>query len=275
MKAPLRTLPALTALVAAGALAAPAQALTDNVRTLEASVSPNRAGASAKVSLRLLTRTRSGLAPDAGAADQISLPRGLAYNGSAVPSCRAEVLVAGGPSACPRGSVVGGGSITGLIRNGCGNPPMSQLTGALVQTIDLTIVNARRGKALLAYLKNPVIGATYISIGIGRAPAPFGLKFAFTVPDLLLQPVDGVCTSLVDVKINIARRTVTERRRVGGRTVTVRKGLVQTGKCPSTRKWPFRDAVMFASGADRPGTQVVDRTPTQRTAGATSVACRP
>lgn len=37
-------------------------------------------------------------------------PRGAVYNGARTPACREATIVASGPAACPKGSVVGGGS---------------------------------------------------------------------------------------------------------------------------------------------------------------------
>jgi len=263
----------LIIVVVAAVAAAPAQAITTNKRALEASVTSKKANRSVGMSLRLLTTTTDGLTPDAGAHDDILLPKGTVYNGAALPSCNPDTLVARGPAGCPSKSIVGGGSILGLVRNGCENPPRSQETGALEQTVVLTIVNGSKGRVLLAYLKNPVIGATYIDIAIRKAASPYGLKFTFDVPDLLLQPIPNVCISLADVRININKKPVTLKKKVKGRTRTVHAGLVQTGACPKNKTWPFKDAVNFVSGKNTPGTTQVSRVITQKTSGAATVKC--
>ena len=263
----------LLTIIALAVVAAPAQAITTNKRALEASVTSTKAGKSTGMNLRLITTTTDGLTPDAGAHDDILLPKGTVYNGSALPSCDPDTLVSQGPAGCPKKSIVGGGNILGLVRNGCGNPPRSELTGALLQTVDLTIVNGKNGRGLLAYLKNPVIGATYIDIAILKAPSPYGLKFTFNVPDLLLQPLPNVCISLADVKININKATVTLKQRVKGKTRTTHPGLIQNGPCPKNRKWPFKDAVNFVSGQKTPGTTQVSRVFTQKTSGSATVRC--
>lgn len=263
----------LLTLIALAVVAAPAQAITTNNRALEASVTSNKGGASTGVKLRLLTTTTNALTPDAGAHDDIYLPKGIVYNGSRLPSCDPDVLVAKGPAGCPKKSIVGGGNILGLVRNGCGNPPISEITGALQQNVNLTIVNANKGRGLLAYLKNPVIGATYIDIDINKAASPYGLKFVFDVPDLLLQPLPNVCISLADVKININKATVTVKKKVRGKIRSFKAGLVQNGPCPRSKKWAFKDAVKFVSGQLVPGSTKVSRVYTQTTAGSATVRC--
>lgn len=270
----MRGLAAVLTIVVMGAVAVPAQALTTNKRELQASVTSNKGNATTGMNLRLITTTSDGLTPDAGAHDDILLPKGTKYNGSGLPSCDPDVLVANGPAGCPRRSIVGGGSILGLVRSGCGNPPRSEETGALQQNVALTIVNGNKGRGLLAYLKNPVIGATYIDIAIRKAAAPYGLKFTFDVPDLLLQPLENVCISLADVRINIKRTTVTLRKRVAGKTVTTHPGLVQNGACPSNRIWRFKDSVSFVTGKKNPGSTEVSRAFTQKTFGSATVKCR-
>lgn len=270
MRGPTAFLMTIAALALA---AAPAQAITTNDRALEASVTAKKAGASTGMNLRLITSTTNGLAPDSGAHDDIYLPKGTVYNGSARPSCDPDVLVDQGPAGCPKKSIVGGGSILGLVRNGCVNPPMSDITGALRQNVDLTIVNGSKGRALLAYLKNPVIGATYIDIAIRKAASPYGLKFTFDVPDLLLQPLTNVCISLADVRMTINKASVTIKKRVHGRTRNVSAGLIQNGPCPKNKTWAFKDAVKFVSGQVTPGTTTVSRTVTQSDVGNATAKC--
>jgi hypothetical protein len=199
----------------------------------------------------------------------------MAYNGAALPSCDPDKLVAQGPSGCPSKSIIGSGRIVALVRPTCVNPGVAGLTGDLRPIVDLTVVNADRGRKMLAYLKNPIIGATYIDIRMGRGASPFGLKFTFDVPDPLLQPLDGVCISLADVQLNIKNKTVTVRRVVRGRTRITHPGIIQNGACPRNRIWRFRNDVSLVSGQKVPGGSAVSRVPTQRTSGATTVACRP
>ena len=260
----MRKLSAITITIAAVfAGSGVAQAAVQSNRTLTVSQTSTKAGASTGISIGLITNTTpSGFTPDIGSHDDIFLHKGITYNGAALPACNTSRLVATGqPSVCAK-SLIGTGSIVGLLHT-CGtNPPLAQATKVNIQ---LHLFNGTAGKHQYALLSGQVIGHPVLDITISKGSGPYGLKEVFNVPDTLVQPVPGTCASLADVRLKINKKTVTVKRRVRGRTVTTHPGLLVNGPCPSNRKWLYRDHVTFVSAP-----HVV----TRNTNGDTTLTCR-
>ena len=92
--------------------------------------------------------------------------------------------------------------------------------------------------------------AQSIPTKITKASGIYGLKIVLDVPANVIQPVPGFCAALVDVKLNIKKKTVTHK--VKGKSTKV--GFLESTSCPSNHLYSFKDDVTFTNGSADSGT---------------------
>jgi hypothetical protein len=191
------------------------------VSVLGAGVTVSRAAVA--VDLRL--RQPADADPPAARTAQLTLPAGIAWHGDAAPSCALATIRKAGAQACPRASIVGRGTSTGLVDR-------STSIG------EITVVNGGPGSVLLAtVVRNPAYVKSVVTGRIATAPGG-GLRVDLSFPPEL-QTIAGVPVGLQRLQLTIDRGAV-----------------LQTTGCGSKGGRAYRATVAFADGtrADRSGT---------------------
>ena len=233
----------IAAAVAALALAGASVVYATGVVTqhYESGVSPSKAGTVKKpkpvaLKLHLFVTTSDGSVPPAANHDLIYFATGIALNSTKFKSCALETLndSSKGPSACPAGSKIGGGTAKAHI----GSDPKGQ-----DESITVTLFNGPKGKAVEIYLNGTspaqIQGAFQAKLVPIRS-GPFGLKLDTVIPKSLYEPITGLFTPLTDFNVSIKAST-----RVKG----VSYGYVTTFSCPKSKKWPFKAIFNYANGS--------------------------
>lgn len=169
----------------------------------------------------------------------ILFPHGPRVNGALFPSCNPQRLLRqrGRPSACPRGSRIGGGTALGT------SPSFEGVNERL--TVDL--YNGPRGRSILMYLRglNPVaisgmINASFTPLRGGR----WGYRLSLRVPENLQEISPDILASLLRFTTRVGG---TVRVRQGGRTV--RRGYIEVLACPPGALVPVRGTFGFRDGS--------------------------
>jgi hypothetical protein len=285
-------------------LIAPAAALgKGEIRTItNASIAPNKAFRNVAFKATLNTCTvkpcldgteSTGLLPDLAMHEEIVLASGFVFQGGirrdltrsakkapalAFPTCSlAKVSAAAGP-ACDKGSSKGSevGSGDGVAyTHACGDgaTPQSAAAAGATQKIKLRIFNGGANKLYSRLDVTPAAISFVLTISFVKT------KISFDVPSNALSPVAGLCGPLVreTLLLNTKHRTARVKQfvRVGGRRVakTLTEGLVESGRCPSSKAWPTIDNVKFTDGARDPQTGQLTRAVTSTAQGRATVAC--
>jgi hypothetical protein len=201
--------------------APPAASPTSPVSVLAAGVTVSRR--SVAVDLRL--RQPADADPPTARSAELTLPAGSAWHGGAAPSCSVATIDKAGAQACPRGSILGAGSSTGLA------------DGSL-STGRITVVNGGPRTILLAtVIRNPAYVKSVVSGRVATLRGG-GLRLVLRFP-AELQTIAGVPVGLQRLRLAIDR----------GR-VLVTKG------CGGVGARAYRATVAFADGThvDRAGT---------------------
>jgi hypothetical protein len=201
--------------------AAPAASRTSPVSVLAAGVTVSRR--SVAVDLRL--RQPADADPPTARTAELTLPAGSAWHGAAAPSCSVATIRKAGAQACPRGSILGAGTSTGLADGS-------------VSTGEITVVNGGPGTVLLAtVIRNPAYVKSVVTGRIATLPGG-GLRVALRFPPEL-QTIAGVPVGLQRLRLAIDRGRV-----------------LRTRGCAGARAQAYRATVAFADGtrADRAGT---------------------
>src|SRR5437763_4290077 len=74
-------------------------------------------------------------------------PAGSQYNGARFPSCSVSKLDAGGPAACPKGSIMGSGSGVAYADKAITRPKMTVVNGGAKEVLLYVVMNNRaRGR---------------------------------------------------------------------------------------------------------------------------------
>jgi len=238
----------VAAVAAALALTVATVALADGVvtQTIQAGVSPSKAGTLKKpkpitLKLHLSTTTSDGTKPPAANHVVIYMARGLTFNGAHFKSCSLATLNDSnqGPSSCPSGSKIGGGTATGNIGQGSDE----QLT--------VTIFNGPKGKSTEIYLHGTSPAAIDAAFESKLKPirgGPYGYQLISDIPQNLYEPVPGLFTPLTDFNVSIKAIT-----RVKG----VQYGVVSTVSCPKSHKLPFKGTWNYANAPQQDNAQTV------------------
>jgi hypothetical protein len=215
----------VAALAALAAVAASAQQPTQVPIKLrvEAKVTPNRAGTPRKpqgVRIGVVAHIDipSDYDPPLVEKVEVWFPRGGVYNGHRYPSCSQATLDRRGPSACPKGAIMGSGRGTA--------------TADRVPTYPrITVVNGGRDRAYFytvmtnpARVQAPVVGK------VRKLGGRWSYHLSATIPKNL-QIVAGVPIVLNKLEINAGRGS-----------------WLATTSCPSNRRWPYKARVTFDDG---------------------------
>lgn len=209
---------AVAASILGAATMAFAQQPQVNVYTVHGDVSPNKVGTKHKpVAVGLVfdytMREKSGLRPNPVRTYTIAFYGGH-ENTTLFPGCpAAKINAARSDAGCPKGSLVGKGSLT-AVAGATSDPTDTSIRCVL----PAKIYNGGKGHASL-YLKvappdcpvsiNQAIDMRYVNAFGGK-----GRGLRFSVPDNLLHPIPGLEDAVVDVKTTLPRKTV----KVHGRT---------------------------------------------------------
>ena len=225
---------ALIALVAIGAVSAVAYAQTQvNQYRLEGSFSPNKGKASKQkpmavgLNIGWDVSEAAGLRPSVVESYRIGV-QGSAINGSFFPKCTSEQINgAGSDDVCPKGALVGSGS----IKNEVGND--SDLNDKSIKCdAETRIYNGGDHAAIFIDGRPPTCAvalATAIKAPYVKMSSINGMGFEFTVPSNLRHPIPGVSLAVKQVRVKFDRTTV----RRGGKT----RGFFEAQmNCPASRK---------------------------------------
>jgi hypothetical protein len=192
---------------------------------VHATVSPSRAGTKKKPqAVKLVVKTTWNTPGDAEKpivqTARVLFPKGALYNGGKYPSCSQNLLSRSGPTACPKGSIMGSGG-------------GSAYADTVITHPRITVVN---GGAKMVYLYTVLDNPARV-----QAPVPGvikklnGPKWAYeldlTVPKVL-QIVAGVPIALRDITVTAGS--------------TTKDWLASTG-CTGG-KWPYSVTTSYSTG---------------------------
>jgi hypothetical protein len=239
--------PTIGALALGGALVVPAvaQAPAQTSVTVEAKVTPNKAGTKRKpqgvtLSGTIRWQSQEGIEPPIITAFDILIGKGGVYNGGQFAKCSEAVLNRRGPDACPRESIMG--SATGAA-----------FADTVITRPRVTIVNGG-AKRICFYtvLTNPARVRACVPGRITRLNGPkWQYRLKITVPEIL-QVVAGVPIALRDITF-----------RAGGKSYA--KNWITTTGCPSSRNYDFQVETfyLYNDGATS-SSQFADTVPCRR-----------
>jgi hypothetical protein len=222
-------IPAMGILALAAVEVAPtiAQDSSPTSLTVDAKVSPNKAGTKKKPQGVKLTFTAKWTT--AGDVEHpiiqggdVYIPKGGKYNGAKYPSCSAATLGRGGPSKCPPKSIMGKGSGDALADD-------------VHTTPKVTVINGGGSKIFFwTVLQNPARVQAAVPATITKQSGKWAYKVHFEIPKSL-QIVAGVPITLNTLKVE-----------AGGKSWA--KDWLSTTSCPATKKWPFQTTTTLSTG---------------------------
>ncbi len=208
-------------LAVVGATAAIAAVTAPKV-TVDAQISPNKAGTSKHPQgeqLNVNIKWQS-----LGAADQpivqkfdILFPKGSLYNGGKYPSCSYQRLNAAGPAACPKASIMGKGTGNAYADTVITHPKITVVNGGKSRVYFYTVLNNP------ARVQAPVVGQ------ISKIGGKYAYKLHVTVPQVL-QVVAGVPIELTSLTVKAGKES-----------------WLATTACPGGH-WPFSVTTSYDSG---------------------------
>lgn len=209
------------AVLAVGAVAvAPSVAQAPEATvTVDAKVTPNKAGTpkkpqGVKLSGDFKWTSPEGIDPPIITKFDAYVQKGAGiFNGGKYKKCSAAVANRGGPSACPKESIMG--SATGVAKadTTVTRPTITFINGGATNVCAYTV------------LKNPARVATCVPMTIKKTSGKWGYRITAEVPKVL-QVVAGVPIALRSLNFNI-----------GGKPYA--KDYIATTGCPKNKKWAF------------------------------------
>jgi hypothetical protein len=219
-----KVLVAAAGVAAAGALAMPAVAQTpETTMTAKATVSPSKAGTKkkpkgVKLKVKVTWDTPGDVEKPVVQKADVLFPKGSLYNGGKHDKCSEAVLSRGGPSKCPKDSIMGKGS---------GNA----FADDVITRPTITVVNGGADKVFLyTVMTNPARVQAPVPGKITKMSGKWAYKLHLEVPRNL-QIVAGVPIALRDL------------------TITAGKGdWLATTSCPSSKKWDFEVETFLSTG---------------------------
>jgi hypothetical protein len=209
---------------AAGALAAVAFGQQDDIRiTVTAKVTPNKAGTPAhpqgvRVDVKGTIQTPLDQDPPTVKSVDIWFPKGGLYNGGKWPTCSQAKLARGGPGACPKTSIMGGGYA------------LADADGVDAKAT-VTLINGGQ-RAVFAYvtLTRPARVREALRVPITKLTSgPWAYKAHVDIPRTL-QIVAG-----------IPLRVQSFRGAAG------RGDWIATTSCPSSKRWKYHVETTYAT----------------------------
>ncbi len=141
-------------------------------------------------------------------------PHGSLYNGGKVKSCSSKKIKRG-PSACPKGSIVGSGTGTAYAGTTKTHPKITVVNGGKKTVYFWTVLNNP------ARVREPVVGH------IKKVSGKYAYELSVTVP-MTLRIVAGTPIELTYLKVNAGK-----------------KNWLATTSC-SGGKWPFKVTTYYA-----------------------------
>jgi hypothetical protein len=208
----------LATLMIASLLVPATSAFAANDYTTSAATNPAAKGTAAKhvavgAKLAFSVRDTEGKRPKSMEKLTITMP-GIVTNGGKFKACSAaKITQAGNDSDCPRGSLVG----TGFARNIAGNRASFD-DQSIRCYLTLRLHNSGANKFAL-FVKGdpnapgdkncPVALATAIPITVSKAAGGSAMKLS--IPESLKHPISTLTNSLVEMNLNVAKKTTTHR----------------------------------------------------------------
>lgn len=119
-------------------------------------------------------------------------PAGSKYNGARYPSCSAKKIDAGGPAACPNGSIMGSGSGVAYAGSAITRPKITVVNGGAKEVLFYVVLDNP------AYVRKAVVGH------ITRVSGKFAYHLSAVIPKDL-RVVAGVPVKLTSLKINAGK----------------------------------------------------------------------
>jgi hypothetical protein len=199
--------------------------------------------------------TADGKQPNTGARTDVFFARQIKNNARKFRKCKRSQIDGKQtvPRRCKRARV-GGGTASAQL----GQPGGDGLT----VNLDVDAYNGPRGRQILLAVTGPPatqITNRVIPGTVQNAPAPFGFKVVFRVPEDLQQTAGAqVALTNFNVRVNKVRKYKVRVRRGGRRRkVTRRQSYLQFRNCPAAQLVPTRATVFFDNDDGSPGGQVV------------------
>ena len=200
---------------------------TNTTVKADTKVSPNKAGTKKKPQGVKLTFNATFTTPGDVEHPIIQsgdayIGKGGLYNGGKYKSCSQATISRGGPSACPKESIMGSGSGDALADT--------------VHTVPkITVVNGGAKKIWFwTVLQNPARVQAAVPATITKASGKWSYKVHFEVPQSL-QIVAGIPITLNTLKLTI-----------GGKSYA--KDWLATTSCPASKKWPYSFSADLSTG---------------------------
>jgi hypothetical protein len=218
------TLAVVVAALAGGAAIALGQGTSPITMTVDAKVTPNKAGTKKKpqgVKLAVTAKFDIPEAYDPPLVDRVTVlfPKGGLYNGAKYPKCSETVLARKGVSGCPKGSIMGKGSGKAMADDVPTYPKVTIVNGGARRVYFYTVMtNPARVQA-------PIV-AKVTKLGGGR----WSYRVEADIPRSL-QIVAGVPIVLHELTLS------------GG------KGdWLATTSCPADKRWRYHAEGVFTTG---------------------------
>jgi hypothetical protein len=225
-------IPTIGAAVLAVAAVTPSVAQSPTTMSVDAKVSPAKAGTKKKpqgVNLKVHVNwdTPGDLEKPVVQTADVLFPQGSLYNGAKYPKCDENTLARKGLTACPKGSIMGKGTATAFADTVMTYPK-------------ITVVNGGSGWVYLyTVMNNPARVQAPVPGRITKMSGKWAYKLHLAVPRVL-QIVAGVPIALKTFDVTAGK-----------------KDWLATTKCPGG-KWDFNVETFYSTGGS---TQYTDNIP--------------
>ena len=224
----------ITALAAgAGALALAGAAYAAVTVSFSATMSPNRAGKPAALSVDIKSTDPAAEQPPIMNRIVIKFAKGGKFNPSKFKRCKLAALQARGPNGCPSGSKIGTGTGVGMARPVVVDPVNGKLT----------LFNGARvgGRDTILVYVFPDLGPTFVSVGkISKPGGRYTLDF--DIPPIKTLP-NAPDASVTSVKTKTPVKRVTKR---SGKRTRKYYLIVAPSTCSGT--WKGTGTFYFTNG---------------------------
>jgi hypothetical protein len=210
-------------LAVTGAAAALAAVTSPNV-TVQAQISPNKAGTvkhpqGEKLKVQIKWQSLGSANQPIVQKFDILFPRGAVFNGAKYPTCSLSKLNNIGPSICPKGSIMGSGTGNAYADTVITHPKITVVNGGAKRVYFYTVLNNP------ARVQLPVIGKLSY-MGTGK----YAYRLLVSVPPEL-QVVAGVPIELTSLTVNAGDKT-----------------WLATSSCGPGGHWPFSVTTSYNTG---------------------------
>jgi hypothetical protein len=222
---PRRPLAVVLVALAAGAAAAVAIAQTPVpwTMTVDATVTPNKAGTPAhpqgvKIDTKVKIDVPQDQDPVPVESVDVWFPKGGLYNGGKFPKCSQNLLARSGPGVCPKGSLMGSGN--GLAR-----------ADTVWSHPRITVINGGANKVFFyTVLDNPARVQAPVPGTITKLHGKWSYKLHAVIPKVL-QVVAGIPLALQSMHVTAGRGD-----------------WIATTSCPPSKKWAYHVEINYNTG---------------------------